>query len=137
MDLDFETLILCWGEFHLKAKMNTLQLNTSKIHPNCKKWDQDLSPSKVVTFLYEFTYLVNILLYKISFEHLKKDFQNKIYILLLCKISFLNVKNRQILKYKFGRFVIIQNKIVTCECHMIQLYFSKIYFLNAIQGVLD
>ena len=30
----------------------TLQLNTSRIHPNSKKRDRNLSPSKIVTFLY-------------------------------------------------------------------------------------
>ena len=32
--------------------MYTLQLNTSRIHSNSKKRHQNLSPSKVVTFLY-------------------------------------------------------------------------------------
>ena len=32
--------------------MYILQFNTSRIHPNSKKRDRDMSPSKDVTFLY-------------------------------------------------------------------------------------
>ena len=37
--------------------MYTLQLNTSRIHPNSKKRDQNISPSNVAAFLYKSTYL--------------------------------------------------------------------------------
>ena len=57
MDLDFDPLFQCWGEFYLYTKMYTLQLNTSRIHPNSEKRDQNPSLSKVVTFLYVGTYM--------------------------------------------------------------------------------
>ena len=56
--------------------MYTLQLNTSRIHPNSIKSDWNLSPSKVVTFLYIGTCLCvqpfvhTLLFYGINFPFL-------------------------------------------------------------------
>ena len=41
--------------------MYTLQLNTSRIHPNSKKRDRNLSPSKVVTFIYWYAGVSSVL----------------------------------------------------------------------------
>ena len=52
MDLDFDLFFDCWGEF-LKCSAGVYTfLFISKIHPNTEIRDRNLSPSKVVTFLY-------------------------------------------------------------------------------------
>ena len=53
MDLDFDIFFLyCWGEFlKCSAGVHTF-LFISKIHLNTEKRHRNLSPSKVVTFLY-------------------------------------------------------------------------------------
>ena len=52
MDLDFDLFFYYWGEFlKCSARVYTF-LFISKIHPNTKIRDQNLSSSKVVTFHY-------------------------------------------------------------------------------------
>ena len=59
MDLEFDPLFwMCWGEFLLINKnVSTPAFNTSRIHPNSKKRDRNISTSKGVTFLYIGTYM--------------------------------------------------------------------------------
>ena len=59
MDLDFDIFFYCWGEFLKCAAGVYTFLFIMKIHPNTDIRDQNLSPSKVVTFLC----LSNIIIY--------------------------------------------------------------------------
>ena len=57
MKLDFDLFFYCWDEFlKCSAGVNTF-LFISKISPITEIWDQNLGPSKIVTFLYKGTCL--------------------------------------------------------------------------------
>ena len=52
MDLDIDLFFYCWGEF-LKCSAGVYAFSfISKINPHTEIRDRNLSPSKVVTFLY-------------------------------------------------------------------------------------
>ena len=63
MDIDFDPLFQCWMHVnfnYINKNVYTPILNTSRIHPNSKKRDRNLSPSKVVTFLYVGTWYMSL-----------------------------------------------------------------------------
>ena len=58
MDLDFDPLFQCWGEFYLQTKMYTFQLNTSRIHPKSKKRGRKSIKSCYISLRHKYMSLV-------------------------------------------------------------------------------